>query len=216
MRRFLDQLLHLHTTVIYLVVAVLVFAEDALLVGFVVPGETAAILGGVAASQGSVSLAIMCGIVVLAAVVGDSTAYAIGARYGHKIFSLRPLQRRAQRIDAAQRTLARRGGPAVLGGRFVAFLHAVMPILAGTSHMSYRRFFVYNATGGLLWGTGTVLLGYLAGNSYAVIDRTFGRTSAIAAAVVVIVGLVVWRVRRWRRGHRSESGDVASKSDPAR
>lgn len=199
MKRFLDQVLGLNSAVVYVIVAVLVFAEDALLIGFVVPGETAAILGGVAASQGDVSLTLMCGIVVFAAITGDSTGYVVGARYGDRILSLRPLRRRRENIEAARATLARQGGPAVLVGRFVAFLHAVMPLVAGTSHMSYRRFFAYNATGGLLWGTGAVLAGYLAGNSYGVIERTFGRASAIAAGAVVVVGLVLWRVRRWRR-----------------
>jgi membrane protein DedA with SNARE-associated domain len=93
-KRFLDQLLGLNSAVVYVIVAVLVFAEDALLIGFVVPGETAAILGGVAASQGDVSLTLMCGIVVLAAITGDSTGYAVGARYGDRILSVRPLRRR--------------------------------------------------------------------------------------------------------------------------
>ncbi len=198
-KRFLDQLLGLNSAVVYVIVAALVFAEDALLIGFIVPGETAAILGGVAASQGDVSLTLMCGIVVLAAITGDSTGYAVGARYGDRILSVRPLRRRRKNIEAARATLARRGGPAVLAGRFIAFLHAVMPLVAGTSQMSYRRFFAYNATGGLLWGTGAVLAGYLAGNSYSVIERTFGRASAIAAGAVVVVVLVLWRVSRWRR-----------------
>ncbi|GAA5178920.1 DedA family protein [Rugosimonospora acidiphila] len=199
MTGFLHRLLDLPSAVIYLIVGVFVFAEDAVLIGFIVPGETVAILAGVAASQGSVSPAVTCAVVVFAAIAGDTTGYLIGARYGHKILSLRPLRRRAKRIESAQQTLARHGGPAVLGGRFVAFLHAVMPLLAGTSHMSYRRFFAYNAAGGVLWGTGTVLAGYLAGSSYAVVEKTFGRASAIAAAAVIVAGLVAWRVHRWRR-----------------
>jgi len=82
------------------------------------------------------------------------------------------LHRCAARIDAARAVLARRGGRAVFLGRFVAFLRAVMPFLAGTSHMRYWRFLAYNAAGGLVWGIGCVLLDYLAGNSYAAIERT--------------------------------------------
>ena len=153
MSKILDQVLGLHGPVVYLIVGFLVFAEDALFVGFVLPGETAAILGGVAASRHNVSLTLMCIIVVLAAIVGDSVGYEIGARYGTRLLSLRVLRRRKDRIDAARATLARRGGPAVFGGRFVAFLRAVMPFLAGTSHMRYPRFLAYNAAGGLAWGT---------------------------------------------------------------
>jgi membrane-associated protein len=196
--RILGQLLGLHGVVVYVLVGVLVFAEDALFIGFLLPGETAAIIGGVAASRGNVSLTLMCFVVVVAAIVGDSIGYEIGARYGTRVLSLRALRRRQSRIDAARATLASRGGPAVFIGRFVAFLRAIMPFLAGLSHMPYPRFLALNAAGGVIWGIGSVLLGYLAGNSYTVIERTFGRTVAVIAAAVVVVGLVVWSIRRHR------------------
>jgi membrane protein DedA with SNARE-associated domain len=197
--RFLNQLLGLHGAAVYLIVGLLVFAEDALFVGFVVPGETAAVLGGVAASRGHVSLTLICAVVVVAAIVGDSVGYEIGARYGTRLLSVRVLRRRRPRIDAARATLARRGGLAVFLGRFVAFLRAVMPFLAGTSRMRYRRFLAYNAAGGLLWGIASVLLGYLAGNSYAAIEKTFGRVVALVVAAIVVVALVAWSIRRRRR-----------------
>jgi membrane protein DedA with SNARE-associated domain len=195
--------LGLHGPIIYLIVGVLVFAEDALFVGFVLPGETAAILGGVAASQHNASLTVMCATVVLAAIVGDNVGYEVGSRFGTRLVSVGPLRRRKDRIDAARDTLARRGGPAVFGARFVAFLRAVMPFLAGTSHMHYPRFLVYNAAGGVVWGIGSVLLGYLAGNSYAAVEHTFGRATALIAAGLVVAGLIVWTIRR----HRRKRGD---------
>jgi membrane-associated protein len=196
--RFLNQLLGLHGAAVYLIVGLLVFAEDALFVGFVVPGETAAVLGGVAASRGHVSLTVICAVVVVAAIVGDSVGYEIGARYGTRLLSVRVLRSRRPRIDAARATLARRSGLAVFLGRFVAFLRAVMPFLAGTSRMRYRRFLAYNAAGGLLWGIASVLLGYLAGNSYAAIEKTFGRVVALVVAAIVVVALA-WSIRRRRR-----------------
>jgi membrane-associated protein len=208
MSSFLDSLLSLHGLVVYLIVGLLVFAEDALFVGFVLPGETAAILGGVATSRGHVSLTVMCIVVVVAAIVGDSVGYEIGARYGTRLLSLRVLRRRAARIDTARAILARRGGPAVFLGRFVAFLRAVMPFLAGSAHMRYGRFLAYNAAGGLLWGIGAVLLGYLAGNSYASIEKTFGRAAALTVAALVVIGLIVWRIRRHRHERTADAGDA--------
>jgi membrane protein DedA with SNARE-associated domain len=208
--RLVDHLLGLHGLVVYVIVGLLVFAEDALFVGFVLPGETAAILGGVAASRHHASLPLICAVVVLAAIVGDSVGYEIGARYGVRLLSLRVLRRRRPAVDAARATLARRGGIAVFLGRFVAFLRAVMPFLAGTAHMPYRRFLAYNAAGGLVWGVGSVLLGYLAGNSYAAIEKTFGRATALVVAAVVVIGLVVWSIRRRRReATRPDDGDAS-------
>jgi membrane protein DedA with SNARE-associated domain len=209
MTKVLDQLLNLHGVAVYVIVGLVVFAEDAVFVGFVLPGETAAILGGVAASRGNASVAVMCAVVVVAAIVGDSVGYEIGSRYGSRVLSLRVLRRRADRIDAARDMLARRGGPAVFLGRFVAFFRAVMPFLAGTVHMRYRRFLAYNAAGGLVWGTGAVLLGYLAGNSYAVIEKTFGRAAALIVAALVVAVLIVWSIRR-RRHERAAGPDDRS------
>ena len=199
---FLDRLVALHGAVVYLVVAALVFAEDALFVGFVIPGETAAILGGVAAGLGHVSLALMIVVVVLAAVVGDNIGYEIGRRLGPRLLNHRLLHQRADRVDRARGLLARRGGQAVFLGRFVAFFRAVMPALAGAVRMPYGRFLGFNAAGGLVWGAGSVVAGFLAGNSYQVVERYVGRGTAIAVGVLAAVALVVWRVRAHRREHR--------------
>jgi membrane-associated protein len=199
----MNTLLNLHGAVVYVLVGLVVFAEDALFVGFVLPGETAAVLGGVASQRGHVSLVGMLVVVVLAAIAGDSVGYEVGARYGTRLLSLSVLRRRQKRIDSARQMLARRGAPAVFLGRFVAFFRAVMPFLSGTSKMPYRRFLAWNALGGLAWGTAAVLVGYLAGDSYGRVEKYFGRVAALVVVAVVIVALVVWRVRKYRHDHAS-------------
>jgi membrane-associated protein len=183
---------------VFVFVALLVFAEDALFVGFVIPGETAAVIGGVYASRGSISVVAMCAVVVAAAIVGDSVGYEVGKHFGPRLLAVKVFDRRREQLDRAQDFLARRGGSAVFLGRYVAFFRAVMPALAGASQMPYRRFLPWNAIGGLVWGIGFVLLGFLAGNSYATVASQVGTGAALAVTAVVIVGLVVWRVRRVR------------------
>jgi len=102
-------------------------------------------------------------------------------------------------MDRAQAVLRRRGGLAVLLGRFVAVLRALMPAVAGTTRMPYRTFLFYNVLGGIIWGLGYCLLGYAAGSAYAAIERTVGTGVAVVLAVVVVAGLAVWGVRRYRR-----------------
>jgi membrane-associated protein len=196
MTRLTDWLLGLHGLPVYGLVGLLVFAEDALFVGFVLPGETAAVLGGVAASRGHASLPVMLAVVVGAAILGDTVGYEIGRHLGPRILRSRALKNRGERIDAAREQLARRGGAAVSLGRFVAFLRATMPALAGTAGMRYPKFLAFNAAGGLGWGIAVVLLGYLAGNSYATIEKTFGRATALIVLAAVIIAVVSWRVRR--------------------
>jgi membrane-associated protein len=182
-----------------------VFAEDAIFVGFVLPGETAAVLGGVAASRGQVDLPAVIALVVFAAIAGDSVGFEVGRRYGRRLLATRFLRKHADRLAGAQRLLARRGGWAVFLGRYIAFFRAVMPALAGTAEMPYRRFLFFNAFGGIVWGTGVVVLGYVAGDSYKHVEKVAGRSAAIAVVCLVLIGLVVWRVLERRRTARELS-----------
>jgi membrane protein DedA with SNARE-associated domain len=180
-----------------------VFAEDALFVRFVLPGETAAILGGVAARLGHVPLVAVLVTVALAAVVGDTVGYEIGRHLGPRILGLRFLRERRGRLDEAQAMLAKRGGPAVFLGRWVAFFRAVLPALAGTARMRYPILLAYNAAGGIAWAAVAVGVGYLAGESYARVEKLVGRGSALVVIAVVLVAVVVWRVRRRRAESRA-------------
>ena len=197
---FVDQILNAPTWVVLVVVGGMVFAEDAFFVGFVLPGETAAILGGVAANVGHVPLAAVLAVVIGAAILGDSVGYEVGRVYGPKALQHRMLDKHRGRIEDSQAFLSRRGGWAVLLGRWVAFFRAVMPALAGASRMRYRTFLAFNAMGGILWGAAVVVLGYLAGASYATVEKTFGTDVAIVVAGIIVIGLVVWRVRTRRAG----------------
>ena len=200
MSAFLNGVLSSAPWVVFVVVGLVVFAEDAIFVGFVLPGETAAILGGVAAHLGHVPLGGVITVVILAAIAGDSVGYEVGRTIGPRILTSRRLDGRRERLDKARDLLARRGGWAVLLGRWVAFFRAVMPALAGSVRMRYPTFLLFNAIGGAAWGAVVVTLGYLAGASYAAVERSVGRDGALAVAGVVLVVLVVWQIRR----HRAE------------
>lgn len=186
------------------IVAAIVFAEDALFVGFVLPGETAAILGGVAAKLGHVPLWGVLVTVITAAIVGDSVGYQIGRYFGPRILKLRILRKHHERLDNAQDFLARRGGSAVFLGRWIAFFRAVMPALAGISRMRYPKFLAFNAAGGIAWGTVVVLVGYAAGASYAKVEKTVGRSSALIVVAIALVALIAWRIRKHRNERHSE------------
>jgi membrane-associated protein len=212
MTSLVDKLFHLNPALVYVVVALLVFAEDALFVGFVLPGETAAVLGGVIASQGRVHLWLIIVLVVAAAIIGDTVGYEIGRHLGPRILAARILDKRRHRLNDAQALLRRRGGPAVFLGRFVAFFRAVMPALAGTSRMRYRRFVAFNAAGGLVWGTGFVTLGFLTGNSYKAVEKSVGRVAALVVLAVLIAAIIIWRIR----AHRAETARERPQPGPER
>jgi membrane-associated protein len=200
--RLLQPLLSLHGWPAYTLVGLLVFAEAAVLLGFVFPGETAAILGGVLASKGGVDLAGMVTVVVVCAIVGDSVGYAVGERWGRQLLQLGPLRKRQKGLDAALNQLNRRGPVAVFVARFSAFLRAVVPGLAGMSSMHYRVFLAANALGGLCWGVLYVLLGYFVGQR---VEKATGIASDVVLGLIVLV-IVVLIVRRWRRAKEEIEG----------
>lgn len=199
----------------YAIIAALVFGEAAVFVGFVLPGETAVVLGGFLASTHHLNIAVLCALVFAAAVIGDSVGFEVGKHFGPRLLTTKLLQRHEARIEAARTMLRDRGGPAVLIGRFTAFFRAVMPALAGLSQMRYRVFVFWNALGGFGWGVGFCLVGYFAGTSYDKVAKGIGQGSAIAIAAIIVVLLAVWHFRH-RAGKRREEAawDVSHQRSP--
>jgi membrane-associated protein len=203
--RLLDPLINLHGWEAYSLVGALVFAEASILIGFVFPGETAVILGGVAASRGHINIIILIVLVVSCAIAGDSVGYAVGERWGRRLLQFRLLRKRRRLLDAVFDQLNRRGAVAVFLSRFTAFLRAVVPGLAGISSMPYRVFLPANAAGGLIWGTAYCLLGYLVGHAYTKVEHASGIASDVLLGLVV-AAIVVMFIRRRRRDKAELAG----------
>jgi membrane-associated protein len=201
----LNPLLNLHGWEAYALVGALVFAEASILIGFVFPGETAVILGGVAASRGHVNIVTLIVLVVVCGIAGDSVGYLVGRRWGRRLIDTRLLRSRRHLIDALLTQLRRRGATAVVLARFTAFLRAIVPGLAGMSEMPYHVFLPANAAGGIVWGTGFCLLGYVVGHAYTRVEHVSSIASDVLLGLVavVIVALIIRRRRR-ERLNRSE------------
>jgi membrane-associated protein len=199
-----NHILSLHGPLVYALVAALAFGEAAVLLGFVLPGETAVILGGVIASQGNVNVVVMVVVAATAAIAGDSVGYEVGRLIGPRLLSVRPLRRRQAGVDRAREFIKRWGAWAVILGRLTAFLRAVVPGLAGMGGMHYPRFLMANAIGGIIWATSFTLLGYFLGNAYKKVLSESSWAAAGFVALVVVV-LVVLRVRSHYRERRLES-----------
>ena len=196
----------LHGWLAYFVIAALVFGETAVFVGFVLPGEIAVILGGVLASRGHISLPLLIVVVVAAAVIGPFVGYEVGRRMGDRLFAARALSRVRGGTERARVVLSTRGGLAVFLGRFLAIVRAIMPAAAGAAGMRFRTFSVYNVLGGLIWGAGYCLLGYLAGSAYAVVERRVGTGLAIVIGALAVAALAVWAFRR----HQAQAGSSSA------
>jgi membrane-associated protein len=176
--------------------------EASTLLGVVVPGETAVLLGGVFAHQGSLALPAVMVAAVLGAVAGDTVGYAVGSRLGPKL-GTRMAGRRAEHVQRAREFVRRHGAPAVLLGRWVPVLRALVPIIAGGSGLPYRSFAAYNVTGAAVWGVAVAGLGYLAAAAYGKATQVLGLAGAAVVVVFALVAVGAVLVRRRRRGdHR--------------
>ncbi len=201
---FINELQRLAPVWVYGLVVLLVFGEAALFFGFVIPGETAVLIGGVIASQGRVNIGVLCVLVVIAAVVGDTVGFEVGKHYGARLLELRIFRARRGALDQALEGLKRRGPTYVFVGRFTAFLRAVMPGLAGMSKMRYRRFFLANAAGGLVWGVAYALLGYYGAHVIVKVEK-YSNDATYALLAVIVIVVVVLHVRRKRNEARLEA-----------
>lgn len=167
--------------------------------GIPLPGETALVAAAVLAHD---HWGIEWVIVVAAAgaIVGDNTGYWIGRVGGRKLIERFDFTRRyAERaLPPSERFFARHGGKTIFLARFIALLRITAAWLAGVTRMSWWRFFLWNAAGGIVWATGVGLLAYYAGKAAGdAVGRygLYGGAVVIALGVLVILALRVWHKR---------------------
>ena len=180
--------------VVYLVVFGLVFVESGLVVGFLLPGDTVLFTAGLLAAEPSndLSVPVLAVGVAVAAVLGDAVGYASGQRLGRKW-----LERRGGRlghsVERAETLYQRWGWSAVVVARFIPWLRTFTPILAGVARMPYPGFLSANLVGAVVWGSGLVLLGFVAHGT------PWLRHAAYIVAGVAIAASVVGTVLVHRR-----------------
>lgn len=202
---------------LYVIAGGLAFAEAAILVGFILPGEIALLVAGYFCRYGSLNVWVMAVVAVVCAIGGDSVGFEFGKRFGP------PLRRSRvghligeQRWSAVDTALHKHGGKAVFVGRFTALLRALMPSMAGMSGMRYRTFLAWNAAGGLIWGSGCVFLGYGFASALNTVSTylTWVPLAAIGVAIVLFLLMHIRRRRRERAGAPTYATADTSSSDP--
>ena len=195
----------------YLVVGVLAFLETGAFIGLVAPGETTVIVGGVVAGQGQISLFVLIAITWACAVAGDLASYTLGRRLG-RAWLIRHGERvkiTEARLQQVEAFFERRGGTTILIGRFIGFVRALAPFIAGASKMPLRKFLPYDVLGAGAWAATFCVLGYVFWQSFDQLTQYVSRGlfafGTVIAVIVALVGLVQLRrdgakrarVREW-------------------
>ncbi len=182
----------------------IIFAESGLFFGFFFPGDSLLLTAGLLASHGELNLAVLIVGVFVCAVLGDNVGYWFGYKTGPMIFRREEsLFFKPRYLHKAKDFYERHGGITIVGARFIPIVRTFVPIVAGAAEMEYRRFFFFNLIGGLLWGIGVLVLGYVLANVLRTVltpeefDRYF---TVIILLAFFIPGLpTVWHL--WKENH---------------
>ena len=174
-------------------VALVIFAESGLLVGFFLPGDSLLFLTGFLVKLGilKINILIVIAVIWLAAVLGDSTGYTIGQHFGRKLFQKENSKIfKKERIQQAEAFYDKNGGKTILLARFIPIIRTFVPVVAGISKMKYQDFIVFNIIGGLLWSTVITGTGYLLGSWFKSMHMSIDQIILPAMLIIVFISLL--------------------------
>ena len=170
----------------YLLLFLIVFLETGLVVTPILPGDSLLFAAGAFAAHGDLSLWPLFFLLCVAAILGDTVNYAIGARIGPKVFHY-PKSRffNPEHLKKTHAFYEKYGGKTIIIARFVPIVRTFAPFVAGVGQMSYRQFIGYNVVGGILWVTICVFAGYFFGN-LPFVKKNF----SVVVIVIVLISLL--------------------------
>lgn len=190
---------------VYVIVAAVIMTES---LGIPIPGEITLVSAAILSSQHELNVSpawiAVCGSA--GAIVGDSIGFGIGHRYGERLFDW--LGRRFPRhfshkhVVFAERVFGKYGVWAVFFGRFIAILRIFAGPLAGSLHMPYPKFLAANASGGIVWATGTTFLIYYVGKAA---ETWLSRFSYIGLIAALLIGLAASLLVKRKTGRLIEA-----------
>lgn len=176
-------------------IALIIFAESGLLIGFFLPGDTLLFTAGILAAQDLFNIHLLVVILFIAAVVGDNVGYSFGKRVGPRLFKKKDsILFHEEHVMRAEKFYQKHGGKTIVFARFVPIVRTFAPVVAGIGRMSHKKFFVYNLVGGLLWTTSMCYLGYFLGSKIPNIDHYV--LPIIGAAVLISLASSLFEIFR--------------------
>jgi membrane protein DedA with SNARE-associated domain len=193
----------------YWTVAVALLLEN---MGLPVPGETTLLFASfLAYSQHELQLPVLIAFGVAAAVIGDNAGFAFGHFAGRPLVDryLHVLHVSRRTIEKGERFFAQRGPLAIFLARFLAGVRIVAGPLAGTLHMPWKKFLLFNFLGAVSWVLTISLIGYFFGGQLQRLIRTMGRADLVILAGVVAGALLWWR---WKRHHSGDADEEEKRS----
>ena len=167
---------------IYLILFLIVFCETGLVVTPILPGDSLLFAAGALAATGGMNLWILCAVLIVAAILGDTANYWIGKKSGNILQRKFPRIVKPEYLVRTNAFFERYGGKTIIFARFVPIVRTFAPFVAGAGAMSYGRFMMFNVVGALLW----VLLLVPAGYLFANVEFVKKNFSAVILGIIVV------------------------------
>lgn len=185
---------------VYALLFLIIFVETGVVVFPFLPGDSLLFVVGTLCGTGLMSLPLVLGLLIAAAILGNQSNYTIGRYFGPRVFqweNSRYFNKRA--FEQAHGFYERYGGITIVAARFMPFLRTFAPFVAGVAQMTRSKFTLFDVIGGVLWISGVTMAGYLFGE----IPWVKANLDKIIWGAILVPGLLVlggaWRARRKER-----------------
>jgi membrane-associated protein len=188
---FIDVFLHLDKylgTVInnygvetYIILFIIIFLETGLVVTPFLPGDSLIFAAAAFAAMGMLNIYVLVTVLMVAAILGDTSNYEIGRLLGNKLIKSGKFIKK-EHLDKTHKFYEKYGGKTIIFARFVPIVRTLAPFVAGIGEMNYKKFISFNAVGGILWVVLVSVCGYFFGN-ISVVKNNF---SLVVIAIVLI------------------------------
>jgi membrane-associated protein len=174
-------------------IAVVVFLESGLMVGFFFPGDTLLLTAGVLAAQGQFPIEVTIAVIAVAAILGDNTGYTIGKVMGKRLFRKKDgILFRQEYVEKSEAFYEKYGPKTMLVAHFVPIVRSFAPLVAGVGRMNHLKFAMFDAIGDIAWAALVTLLGYWFGSKIPNIDHYI--LPVVGLATLATFGPMFWHL----------------------
>lgn len=183
----------------YLALAIIVFTETGLMIGFFLPGDSLLVTAGLFAAKGDLNIVVLNVLLMVCAITGDATGYYIGKKLGPALFRKEDsILFKKKHLIATHEFYERHGGKTIIIARFVPIIRTFAPVVAGMANMSYRRFALFNIIGGVGWVFSMTMLGYLLVTMFPATEQHIEKVIIIVIFLSILPGIIEFLRARFR------------------
>jgi membrane-associated protein len=194
----------------YIALAIIVFTETGLMIGFFLPGDSLLVTAGLFAAKGDLNIVWLNVLLMTCAILGDATGYYIGKKLGPALFRKEDsLLFKKKHLLATHEFYERHGGKTIIIARFVPIVRTFAPVVAGMAGMSYRRFALFNIIGGVGWVFSMTMLGYMLVTMFPATEQHIEKVIIIVIFLSLLPGIIEW-LRARRNSKRERERQSAS------